>query len=630
MCGIYGEFNFGTGRPVDRAAVEAATRTLAHRGPDDEGYYVAGSVALGFRRLSIIDLASGHQPMSDPDGSVWVVFNGEIYNFAELRRELQERGHVFRTKSDTEVIVYGYKEWGDRFVDRLRGMFGLAVWDAPRRRLLVARDAMGIKPVYYRIVDRELSFASEMRALLGGRRPHPDVDATSLNLFLRHRFTPAPRTLFTDVRKLAPGTMLVVEDGVARVDRWYDFQPVPLSERVPLEEAARRLLELHRAAVSGHLISDVPVGLLLSGGIDSALLLAMMSEHGRDWRTFSVGYGTSFRDDELEDARRSALLFGARHTGVRIDQREFEACLPTVVRSLEEPVATSSIVPMYFVCQRASQEVKVALVGQGPDELFGGYTRHLGVRYGGYWRAVPAPVRLAAAAVLSALPRNAALKRGLFALGVPGRMERYRDVLSVLPGGTIDGLFRDGALAPGSGDMVFDCWRDLAGQIDGSDELAGFQWLELQSTLPDELLMYTDKMSMAHSLELRVPYLDRSVVEYGLRLDATLKIRGLTRKVVHRRVCDSFLPRQVIRRKKRGFASNVVDEWFSQSLGARMDHLLRDEHSLMYGLLRPAAVHQLLDDHKAARADNHKLLFSLVVLEEWMRGYAAAAPGPAS
>jgi len=630
MCGICGQYNFGTARPVERAALEAATRTLAHRGPDDEGYFLAGPLGLGFRRLSIIDLASGHQPMSDAEQSVWVVFNGEIYNFGDLRAELQAKGYVFRTRSDTEVIVHGYKAWGDLFVDRLRGMFGLAVWDVGRRKLVVARDAMGIKSVYYRIQSGEFSFASEMRALLGGGRVRPALDPTSLNLFLRHRYTPSPRTLFTGIQKLAPGTMMVVQDGAVRVERWYGFEPVPFPEPVPLEEAARELLELYRGAMKGHLISDVPVGLLLSGGIDSALLLALMSEHGREWRTFSVGYGTSFKDDELEDAQKSASLFGARHTAVQIDQREFEACLPTVVKSLEEPVATSSIVPMYFVCQRASQDVKVALVGQGPDELFGGYTRHLGVHYGRYWRAVPEPVRRAAGRVLSALPRNAALKRGLYALGVSGRMERYRDVLSVLPGDTIDGLFRDGALPAGASDAVFECWRDLAGKMDRADELTGFQWLELQSTLPDELLMYTDKMSMAHSLELRVPYLDRTVVEYGLRLDATLKIRRLTRKLVHRKVCADFLPAQILRRKKRGFASNVVDEWFSGCLGARMDQTLRDEGSLMYGLLNPAVVRRLLDSHKAGRADHHKLLFSLVVLEEWMRGHYSRTPSAAA
>jgi asparagine synthase (glutamine-hydrolysing) len=243
MCGICGQFNYATGRPVDRDDLVAAASKLAHRGPDDEGYFLSGSVGLGFRRLSIIDLAGGHQPMSDREESVWVVFNGEVYNFPDLRAELQGKGHVFRTRSDTEVIVHGYKEWGDLFLDRIRGMFALAVWDVARRRLLVARDAMGIKPIYYRVDRESVFFASEIRALSGGAHCRPEVDAASLNLFLRYRYTPSPRTLFKGVRKLAPGAMMIVQDGAIRIERWYQFVPRPFDSSIGLEEAARELLE---------------------------------------------------------------------------------------------------------------------------------------------------------------------------------------------------------------------------------------------------------------------------------------------------------------------------------------------------------------------------------------------------
>jgi asparagine synthase (glutamine-hydrolysing) len=620
MCGIYGQYNYATSCPVNRADIETATRTLAHRGPDDEGYFLCGPLGLGFRRLSIIDLAGGHQPMSDDEQSHWVVFNGEIYNFVELRTELQAKGHTFRTLSDTEVIVHGYREWGEQCLDRLRGMFGLAVWDVKKRKLLIARDAMGIKPVYYRLDSRTVFFSSEVRALMTGRGERPELDPTSVNLFLRHRYTPSPRTLFRGIQKLAPGTMLVVESGVARIERWYTFTPAPFSVRRSLTEAADELLHLYRGAVRRHLISDVPVGLLLSGGIDSALLLALMRDEGAPLNTYSVGYGSAFRDDELKDARTTAALFGSRHVEVEMSRSAFEAALPAVVQSLEEPVAASSIVPMYVICARAGHDVKVALVGQGPDELFGGYTRHLGVHYGYLLRAAPLSVRRMLEKVVTVLPRNAALKRGVYSLGLAGRLRRYREVLSVATGSVINGLFRDGVLQDRSADAVFECWRDIGQLVDGLDELAGFQWLELQSTLPDELLMYTDKMSMAHGLEVRVPYLDRSVVEYAQRLDATLKIRWGTRKIVHRTVCANFLPPEIIRRKKRGFAANVVDDWFNSSLNAKMDRALRDDTSLMYDFLDPKAVHRLLDDHKAGRKDNHKLLFSLVVLEEWMRG----------
>jgi asparagine synthase (glutamine-hydrolysing) len=523
---------------------------LTHRGPDDEGYFIDGALGFGFRRLSIIDLGGGHQPMSDAAESVWVVFNGEIYNFQDLRTELEGRGHVFRTQSDTEVIVHAYKQWGEDCLDRLRGMFGLAIWDVNRRKLVVARDAMGIKPVYYRLTSEAVSFASEIRALIVEDGQRPDLDPTSLNLFLRHRYTPAPRTLFRGIQKLAPGTMLVVEDGVARIQRWYKFTPAPFPAQPSLDEAAEQLLHLYQSALRRHLISDVPVGLLLSGGIDSALLLALMCRERSDWNTYSVGYGHSFKDDELDDARKTAALFGTRHVTVEMTRAEFESALPTAVASLEEPVAASSIVPMYVICGRARKDVKVALVGQGPDELFGGYTRHLGIRYGHLWREAPSWVRHGLEPVVGKLPRNAALKRGIYALAVPSRLERYRNVLSIAPGDTIDQLFHDGVLPAGSADAVYDGWREIGERIHATDELTGFQWLELQSTLPDELLMYGDKMSMAHGLEVRVPYLDRSIVEFAGRLDATTKIRWGNRKVVHRKVCAKFLPPEVIKRKK--------------------------------------------------------------------------------
>lgn len=626
MCGIYGQFNFKASRPVVAEDVKEATRTIAHRGPDDEGYYVAGSLGLGFRRLSIIDLAGGHQPMSDAQESVWLVFNGEIYNFEELRNQLEAKGHTFRTRSDTEVIIHGYREWGEQVLDRLNGMFGLAIWDAKERKLVLARDAMGIKPVYYRIESGALFFASEVRALVKSAERPVEIDPVSLNLFLRYRYTPSPRTLFDGIQKLAPGTMLVVKDGDARVERWYRFRPAPFEGRKSLRESKRELLQLYRDALQRHLISDVPVGLLLSGGIDSALLLALMNERGASWHTYTVGYGTAFEDDELEDARRTASLFSSRHVSLEMTRGDFERSLPKVVSSLEEPVAASSIVPMYLVCERAKQDVKVALIGQGPDELFGGYTRHLGVHYGGLWRTTPPGIRRAIAKVIAALPRNGALKRGLYSLDVPDRLRRYQNVFSILPGGTIDGLFRDGVLPPAPGDTILDCWAELHPMIEAADELGGFQWLELQSSLPDELLMYGDKMSMAHGLEVRVPYLDRTVVEYAQRLRASLKVRWGSRKVVHRSLCRDFLPPDVVRRKKRGFAVNVVDEWFHRSLSGQMDGILQEDDSLMYRFLEPAVVRRLLRDHKGGVADNHKILFSLIVLEQWLRSTETRRP----
>ena len=390
--------------------------------------------------------------------------------------------------------------------------------------------------------------------------------------------------------------------------------PIPKEAQVKEE-----LLELYRQAVKSHLLSDVPLGILLSGGVDSSLLLALMNEFGENWKSFTVGYGKSFVDDELEDAKETADIFNSSHYSIEINQERFEETLSKIIACVEEPIASSSIVPMYHVCQKARQEVKVALMGQGPDELFGGYTRHLGVQYGKYWRSMPGSMRKPISKLLSMLPRNESIRRGLYSLEVPQRMIRYQQVFSVMSESLIDGLFRDKVLPEGAGDYILDSWKDLEALIEKTDDLGGFQYLEIRSSLPDELLMYGDKLSMAHSLEVRVPYLDQKIVEYVERLPADYKIRFGNRKWIHKQVCSDYLPKQIIKRKKRGFAVNVVDRWFKESLSNEFDGMLLDKSSRMYDFLKPQEVQSLYKDHTDGKADNHKILFSLIVLEKWMR-----------
>ena len=619
MCGICGQYNYSDQTSVIPATIERMTKTLIHRGPDDEGYHLAGPLGFGFRRLSIIDLEGGHQPMSDQEKSVWIVFNGEIYNFPDLRKELESFGHVFQTRCDTEVIIHGYKQWGDRVFDHLNGMFGLAIWDEKRRRLVLARDAMGIKLIYYSIGGGRVYFGSEIRPVIAAMNEKPGVDPQAVNLFLRYRYTPSPLTMFKGVSKLAPGTMLVVENGACRIERWYKFKPASFSPPKSDQEAKEELLEIYKRAVKRQLMSDVPLGLLLSGGIDSGLLLGLMKLSGNSWRTYTVGYGRGFKDDELSDAAETARILSSENVSVVLDRETFESNLSRIVSSLEEPVCTSSIVPMYFVSQRAREDVKVALIGQGPDELFGGYRRHLGVRYGSYWRALPGWLRKPLTTAINTLPRSETLKRGVYSLNIADRMRRYQHVFSIIPGETVDGLFQDGMLSPDTGDKVLEYWGDLAGLMEETDELGGFQLLELRSSLPDELLMFGDKLSMAHSLEVRVPYLDREVVEYVQRLPAHFKVRNGTQKWLHRQVCEDFLPKSILRRKKRGFGVNVVDQWFRDSASKKMEDILLNNSSLMYQFLRPTAVQQLLEQHTSHKNDNYKILSSLIIFEEWLR-----------
>jgi len=626
VCGICGQFNFRTNKPGDEEAVRRMTAAITHRGPDDEGYYFSGSLALGFRRLSIIDLAGGHQPMSDEEGRIWVVFNGEIYNFPELKAELEGYGYTFQTRSDTEVLIHGYRRWGTDLFQKLNGMFGVGIWDEKEKKLILARDPMGIKLVYYRLDTDGIVFGSEIRAILAADGSTPELDPTALNLFLRYRYTPSPLTIHKDIRKLAPGSMLIVEGARHRVERWYRYRPETMDPHPDDGTAAEELLDLYKKAVKRHLLSDVPVGLLLSGGIDSGMLLALMNLYGEKWKTFTIGYGTSYVDDELGLAAKTAGHFGSDHASVQIDQKTFEDHLPGIVRFLEEPIAASSIVPMYFVCKRAREDVKVALIGQGPDELFGGYPRHVGIRYGGYWRETPRWISGPLRNLVMSLPRNETLKRGVESLSTEGAMERYRNVFSIVPGGAVDSLFRDGLVPSDMDDKILQCWDGLEDFMGGTDELGEFQLLELRSSLPDELLMYADKLSMAHSLEVRVPYLDREVVEYIQRLSQRMKVRLGRRKWLHRKVCHSYLPAEFLKRKKRGFAVDVVDYWFRGSIDGKMGEYLSDRDSRMYAYLQPEVVGNLLQDHLSGRHDYHKILFSLVLFEEWLRSGNGQSP----
>lgn len=620
MCGICGQYNFSRAAPVSEERIRAMATSIAHRGPDDEGFLYDDDFGLGFRRLSIIDLEGGHQPMSDAEKTVWVAFNGEIYNFRELKAELEGHGHVFRTSSDTEVILHGYKQWGLEVFDHLNGMFGIALWDVHERRLTLARDSSGIKLVYYKVDDGAIVFGSELRAVAAGLSEAPEVDMTALNLFLRYRYTPSPLTIYKGIRKLEPGTMAIIDDSGFRIRKWYNFEPQPFAEQKTDAEATEELLDIYKRALKRHLISDVPVGLLLSGGMDSGLLLGLMNRYGDNWPTYTVGYGqAAYDDDELSDAAESAAILGASNFPVLLDQSVFERELPRIIRSLEEPIASSSIVPMYYVCGRARDDVKVALIGQGPDELFGGYTRHLGVQYGQRWRSLPAWARSGVEAAVKKLPRNEAFKRGVQSLGVEDRLQRYQNVFSLMPGSVIDSLFLPERLPANAGESVLEIWGGLEPAMRYADELGGFQLLELRSSLPDELLMYADKLSMAHSLEVRVPYLDREVVEYAQRLSASFKIRWGQRKWLHRRVCEKFLPGEIMRRKKRGFGVNVVDQWLKNSLSGGLGGTLLDTGSLIFDYLDRSAVGRLLEDHRSGRHDNHKLLFSLVVFEQWLR-----------
>ena len=616
MCGICGIHQSEPG-PIDIGVLSDMTTSLAHRGPDDAACHLDDHVGLGFRRLSIIDLAGGRQPMTDGRG-LWSMCNGEIYNFPELRRELVARGHEFTTRSDSEVIVHGYREWGDDVVHHLNGMFAFAVWDAERNRLLLARDRAGIKPLYWARSHDRLVFGSEIRAVVAGTDRRPALDPAALALFLRYRYTPSPWTMYEDVQRLAPGHLLVSDATGICVRQWWNLRPEPFDPVPTPDVAVDELADRYETAVRRQLMSDVPVGLLLSGGVDSTLLLDLMSRHGSGWDTYTAGFGDDDPHDEIAGAAATTQQFGARHHAVRLRRADFERELPRVVAAMEEPVTSPSVVPMDAICARARADVKVVLVGQGPDELFGGYRRHLGIRYSHWWRALPNPVRDATAALIRSLPRAAALKRAVRSLTHDDPFARWADALSIESGSAVDAMFA-ARTAPAISERLHESWDPIARLTDRADELTAFSYLELRSTLPDELLLYSDKLSMAHGIEARVPYLDDDVVDYALRLPASYKVHGSTQKWIHRQVCARRLPAAVLARRKRGFAAHVVDDWYRASTTALLTATVGDPQSRMYEYLDQAEVMRLLSAHQHGHRDHHKALHNLVVTELWMR-----------
>src|SRR6266508_2235955 len=609
MCGICGIAT--TRGAVDPARVAAMSSTLVHRGPDSDGAYVEGPVGLAARRLAIIDLVTGDQPLANEDGRITVVQNGEIYNYRELRLELERAGHRFSTSGDTEVLAHLYEERGERFAERLRGMFAIALWDSEQGRLLLARDRYGIKPLYYREAEGELAFASELRAL-----PRGEIDLDALEAFLAFNSVPAPLTIVREVRKLPPGHVLGWHDGRSELRRY--ARPAPASAADVREDAEAELVEELRArlrdAVRAHLVADVPVGVLLSGGIDSATLAALAAEEmSEPLRTFSIGFEErSF--DELGDARLVAQRYGTRHRELVL-RPDAALLLPALADAFDEPFADSSALPTYLVSQLAAQDVKVALSGEGGDELFCGYYTYvadlLAERAGGLARlARPVVDRLPSSD--RRVPLEYKAKRFVRAAHLPPleRHHAWKEILSPEA--------RAELLAPGrrgSADPL-DVYRTRYEETEGAEPLARLQDVDLGVYLVDDLLVKTDRASMAHSLEARVPYLDEVVAGFALALPTRLKVRGLAKKRLLRKAVAPLLPHSVVYGKKRGFSIPAA-AWLRGPLVPFAREVLSAETVRRQGYFSPETVTRLLEDHIAGREDLSRQLWGLLSFTLW-------------
>lgn len=626
MCGIVGTIDANRSPDELRRVVQAMASAIVHRGPDDDGYFIAPGVGLGMRRLSIIDLEGGHQPIFNEDGSVAVVFNGEIYNYRELTEQLTHRGHRFATSSDTEVIVHLYEEHGDECLQHLRGMFGLAVWDMARRRLLVARDRLGVKPLYYAPTDGGLAFASEIKSLLR----HPAIDARAdleaIGNFLSLKYVPAPQTMFAGICSLPPGYRLTWDAGGMRIARYWDlhFDEHP-SGRLSDEEQTERLDALLHESVRLHLRSDVPFGAFLSGGIDSSLVVALMSRMlDQPVKTFSVGFEASDGEqDELPYARLAAREFRTEHHEVVMGPHHVGDLAEQVVWHMDQPIADQATLAAFAVSQLAARHVKMVLTGEGGDELFAGYARYAGERFSPLTRWAPGPVKSLALAAGSRLPGLRRAKIALYALCQREEAARFanwfplfnRDAKAELLG-RVNGHGLDCR----SAEKVFA--RELA-QTGATKPLHRMLYVDTKLWLPDFLLFRGDKLSMAHSLEARVPLLDHKLVEYAASLPPHSKVRGLTRKYLLRQAARKYLPRAIIDRPKKGFPI-PVSQWLRREVRPLARDLLSSDTIERRGLFDVRCVQRLLNEHESGFADHGLLLWGLMGLELWHRLYLDA------
>jgi asparagine synthase (glutamine-hydrolysing) len=619
MCGICGVATTGRQAP-DLEAVRRMGASLVHRGPDSDGLFHENGVAMAARRLSIIDLEAGDQPISNEEGTVTVVQNGEIYNHRELRAELERRGHRFATASDTEVLVHLYEEHGDGFLERLRGMFAIALWDRREQRLLLARDRFGIKPLYYRVADGTLSFASELKAMLEQSAFSRQIDPRAIAAFLAFNSIPAPLTVFAEARKLAPGSLLAWRDGKLSQRRYARPRPVAAEEarRGRPRDLATELRETLRDSVRAHLVADVPVGVLLSGGVDSGGLAALAAgEQGAGVKTFSVGFEeASF--DELDRARLVARRYGTDHHEIvlRPDAAEL---LPKLVEAFDEPFGDSSALPTYLVSELAASEVKVALSGEGGDELFGGYYTYvadlLAPRLGGL-AALAAPLVEALPSSDEKVSFDYKAKRFVRAARLPP-LERHHAWKEIFSRPQATALL--GERDPGW-DPV-DLYRERYAETAGAEPLARLQDVDLGIYLVDDLLVKTDRASMAHSLELRVPFLDVEVAGFALGLSTPLKVRGLAKKRLLRRALAPLLPREVLRGPKQGFSIPVA-AWLRGPLQGFARETLSAERLARQGCLDADTVTALLDRHCAGREDLSRQLWGLMAFTLWFDRYA--------
>ncbi len=621
MCGICGIFNT-QGGSVDSQTLDSMNNAIRHRGPDGSGIFIKGAIGLGHRRLSIIDVGGGAQPISNEDDAIQLVFNGEIYNYIELREQLLKNGHRFKTKSDTEVIIHGYEQWGVDCVDRFNGIFAFALWDGTLRRLFIARDHLGVKPLYYAMVQGRLIFASEIKALLQDRQCPREVDIKALGDLFSYRYVPSPDTLFRGIKKLPPGHLLLARNSTLDIRRYWNR--IPEINNVENEhQLMERYQVLFEDAMRLQIRSDVPVGLFLSSGVDSGAILTQMRRHiSGPLHTFTIGFSDGEKTNENADARALAEKFGAIHHEMIVSPEDYLRYFKNYLWDIEEPVGNETAAAFHFVSRLASRNVKVVLTGQGVDEPWAGYHRHLGVKLSTLYSRLPEVVTNTVRRVVNKLPRNERLKRGVASLDEPDMLSRFAKIYTFFDIDMKNKLFKSSTKEQlgYDGHETGEALRHFYNEVSQLDPVSRMLYIDTRTGLPDDLLMVNDKTSMANSLEARVPFLDYRLVEFVETIPSNLKIKGLNGKYLHKKAAEKWLPKSVVYRKKKGFA-NPIDQWLRGSMSTFVNECLFSGNSAVQKYFDIPYIKRMVALHEANREDYLFHIYLLISFELWHRQF---------
>ncbi len=631
MCGIAGYLNHDTHRPAEDSLLRVMGRRMAHRGPDDEGIYTDKNAGLVHRRLSILDLSSaGHQPMSSPDKRYWIAFNGEIYNFQELRKEFENENYPFRSRTDTEVIIALYQKYGKDCLLKLLGMYAFAIWDTVERELFIARDPQGIKPLYFFNNGNHFAFASEMKSLLVLPFIPKELDPEGVQNYFAHGHSTAPVSICKNIKKLEPGHFLSIKDG--KVTETLFWHPQIGKDRNGVgkehkEQSYNELKRLLNEAVESHLIADVPVGVFLSGGLDSSAMVAMMAKHGHSRiKTFTIGFDFGQHYSELDDARLVAKHFKTDHHEMVLTKKDLQDSIEKLVFHFDEPFGDPAAFPTYFVSQLAAQHVKVCLSGEGGDELFGGYRRYLTERYGGLYRMLPGLLSAKMIpSIVNRIPRSRRLKQMIRTISINDPVVRQANWQMVFTDEMRHDLFKAGKFNSYEDESVYESFRRHR-ISDGSDGMNGLLYADSRAWLADRYLEKADKMSMAHGLESRVPLLDRPIVEFAYRLPIDYKVkvefskRKRTLKRLLGQVLEDTLPQAILDKPKHGFAV-PLDPWFRGEMSSFVSDILFDDRTRQRGYFNMTMVEKLFKDHTEGREVRNNHLWLLILFELWHRMY---------